>query len=101
MGAKKKPAAAAEEPSRVAGFVVVAVLVAVVTGVVFAVSPTAGPLVVWGAGTVTLWWYVRRTANPAPPPPPERGSDENPQFTVVEDQPGHSAIHWREGADET
>ncbi|MFD3310080.1 hypothetical protein [Streptomyces sp. NPDC058694] len=92
----KKPAVEPEESSRAAGACVLVVLAGVVTAVVFVISATAGVLAVWAVGAVTLWRYVRRTANPAPPPPPESGSDAKPQFTVTEDRPGHCTVHWQE-----
>lgn len=73
MAAKKKLAEEPEEPSRAAGACVLVVLIGVVTAVVFAVSPTAGPLFVWGAGTVAVWWHVRRVSDKSAPPPPEAG----------------------------
>lgn len=73
MSAKKKPDVEPEEPSRAAGACVLVVLVGVVTAVVFAVSPTAGPLFVWGAGTVAVWWHVRRVSDKSAPPPPVPG----------------------------
>lgn len=82
--------------SPAAGGCVLLVLLAAVFAVVFAVSPTAGVLTVWGAGAGALWRCVHRAANPAPPPPPEQGPDTNPQFTVTEDQPGHCTIHWHD-----
>lgn len=73
MSAKKKPAVEPEEPSRAAGACVLVVLVGVVTAVVFAVSETAGPLFVWGAGVVAVWWHVRRVPEKSAPPPPQAG----------------------------
>jgi len=91
--------AAAEEPeerSRAAGGCVLVVFAGAGFAGVWAASSTAGVLTVWLAGIGLVWWSVRRTANPAPPPPPERGSDANPQFTVIEDRPGHCTITWHE-----
>lgn len=85
------------EPSGVAGACVLIVLGGGALGVVWAVSPEAGVLTLWGAGALALTRYVRHAANPAPPPPPERVPDEKPQFTIVEDERGRCAIQWREG----
>lgn len=86
--------------SRAAGGCVLSVLTLGAAAAVFAVSPAVGVLTVWGAGVVALVRSVRRTANPAPPPIPERGCEAKPQFTVVEDRPGHCAIHWQEEVNE-
>ncbi|MFJ6566442.1 hypothetical protein ACIQNU_03420 [Streptomyces sp. NPDC091292] len=89
-----------KEPSRAAGACVLAILAGVAVTAMFAASPAAGVLTLWTVGTITLWRSVRRTANPAPPPPPERGCDTKPQFTVVEDRPGHCTIHWQKEAND-
>jgi hypothetical protein len=86
------------ESSPVAGACVLVVLGAGATGATYAASPTAGILALWAIGGTALWRYVRRTANPAPPPPPERGSAKKPQFTVLEDRPGHCTVQWTEEA---
>lgn len=61
---------AEEEPSRTAGACVLVVLAAVVTAVVFAVSPTAGVLFVWVVGVVALWRAARRLSDSSATPPP-------------------------------
>jgi hypothetical protein len=98
---KKKPAPESPdetpEPSRAAGACVLIALGGGALGAVWAASPEAGVLTLWGTGALAVWRYVRRAANPAPPPPPERGPDENPLFTVVEDERGRCTIQWREG----
>lgn len=99
MSRKKQP----EEPtegSPVAGGCVLLVLAAGLVAVVFAVSPTAGVLTVWGVGAAALWRCVHRAANPAPPPSSEGAANTNPQFTVTEDQPGHCTIHWQKEVNE-
>jgi membrane protein implicated in regulation of membrane protease activity len=93
MGSKKK-VAEQPEPSRAAGACVLLVLGGGALAVVFALSPVAGVLTFWAVACLALWRRVRRTANPAPPPSPERGTDTKPQFTVVEDRPGHCTIQW-------
>lgn len=95
MGAKKN---AEEQPerSRAAGACVLVALGGGALGVVFALSSVAGLLTLWTVAVAALWRSVRRAANPAPPPPPERGWDTKPQFTVVEDRPGHCTIQWAE-----
>jgi len=73
MGRKRQAEDEPEEPSRAAGACVLVVLVGVVVAVTFAVSETAGPLFVWGAGTVAVWWHVRRVSEKSATPPPEEG----------------------------
>lgn len=92
---KQTPVEEPEEPSRAAGGCVLVVACGVPVAVVWAVSPEAGLLTLWAVGILAVWRFVRRTANPAPPPPPERGPDTKPQFTIVEDRPGHCTIHWQ------
>ncbi|MEV8354636.1 hypothetical protein ACFVTT_38600 [Streptomyces niveus] len=98
---KTKTPEPTEEPSRAAGACVVVVLAAGATSAVFTASPTAGVLGLWGVGTLTLWWSVRRTANPAPPPLPEPLSDTKPQYTVTEDEEGRCTVHWPEEVNKT
>ena len=91
-----------EEPegaSRAAGGCAVVVLGGLPLAAVFAVSPDAGVLTVWGIGAGALWWAVRRvprTANPAPPPPPEGAAEEKRLFSVVDDpdNPNRSHVIW-------
>lgn len=73
MASRKQVAEEPEESSRAAGAFVLVVLVGVVVAAVFAVSATAGPLVVWGAGVVAVWWHVRRVPEKSAPPPPVPG----------------------------
>lgn len=122
MSARKKPDVEPEEPSRAAGACVLVVLIGVVTAAVFAVSPTAGPLFVWGAGTVAVWWHVRRVSDKSAPPPPEAGrascrkcaGQEPVSVTPSETQkgmliysyalakrPGHTHVHTVEEVNET
>ncbi|MBK3547862.1 hypothetical protein [Streptomyces sp. MBT60] len=107
MSRRKKAAEpteeAAPEPSRAAGGCVLAVLVLVAGAVLFAFLGTLAVLVVWAAGGVTLWRGARSVpsaANPAPPPVSEGAENTTPQFTVVEDRPGHCTIVWSKGATE-
>lgn len=60
------------------------------TGVaVYAYSRDVLVIVVWILGAVLLWRAARKkvpgTPDPAPPPVPERGSEEEPQVTLVRD----------------
>lgn len=73
-----------EERSRAAGGCVLLVLAGAPVAAVWAASPEAGVLVVWGAGAALLWRSVRRTANPAPPP----GSRPSSQ----REEAGHSGV---------
>lgn len=87
------------EGSRAAGGCVLVALAGVPLAVVFAASTEAGILATVGAGAAAMWWAVRRVphaANPAPPPPPEGADDENPLFTVVDDEtnPHRSRVVW-------
>ncbi|SBV00582.1 hypothetical protein YW5DRAFT_01911 [Streptomyces sp. Ncost-T6T-1] len=107
MSRRKKPTEEPEEtppePSRAAGGCVLAVLVLGLGAVLFAALGSVAVLVVWAAGGVALWRTVRSVpsaANPAPPGPSERGSNTSPQFTVVEDRPGHCTVNWSKGATE-
>lgn len=93
MTADEEPA----EGSPAAGACVLVVVGGVALAVVFAASRTAGILTLLGVAVLALWWSVRRTANPAPPPPPERGCEKKPQFTIVEDRPGHCTVQWQKG----
>lgn len=93
----------APEPSRAAGGCVLAVLATATGAALYAVSDTAAVLVAWAAGIAALWRAARSVpsaANPAPPPPPEGAENTEPQFSVVEDKPGHCTVTWSKGATE-
>lgn len=75
MGAKKRAVEEPEEPSRTAGACVLLVLAAVVTAVVFAISPTAGVLAVWFLGAVLLWRSAGRLSDSSATPPPPLSGD--------------------------
>jgi hypothetical protein len=77
MSTKKKTVEEPEEPSRTAGWCVLVVLATVVVAVVFALSPTAGVLTVWVAGTVALWRAVRRMSDSSATPPPQAAAPES------------------------
>ena len=72
-----------------------AVLVTAAAGVgiaVFVYSRDAFVLLVWVLGAVAVWWAgcrpnkpVQDAPNPAPPPLSERGSEEEPQVTLMRD----------------
>jgi hypothetical protein len=91
-----------EEPapsSRAAGGCALVILAGIPLAAVFAVSPDAGVLTVWGVGGAAVWWAMRRvphTANPAPPPPSEGADEEEPQFSVVPDEtnPNRHHVMW-------
>ncbi|NJP72174.1 hypothetical protein [Streptomyces sp. C1-2] len=85
-----------EERSRAAGGCVLLVLAGAPVAAVWAVSPEAGVLVVWGAGAVLLWRSVRRTANPAPPPgsrPPSQGEEAGQSGVRIVRREGMLIIH--------
>ena len=65
-----------EAPSHAAGACVLVVLAVAVIAVVFAVSPTAGVVALWGVGGVALWRAARRrmSDSSATPPPPSGGT---------------------------
>jgi predicted MFS family arabinose efflux permease len=99
MNDDETPVEEPETSSRAAGGCVLAVVGGVPLAAVFAVSPDAGVLAVWGVGTVALWWAVRRVphaANPAPPPPSEGADEKKPLFSVVDDpdNPNRSRVVW-------
>lgn len=81
-----------EEPegSGCAGAAVITAAALVVLCIAYTASPTVFVLSCWAWVPVWGWLYWRkllpRTANPAPPAPPERGSDEEPQVTLMRDQ---------------
>lgn len=58
---------------------------------VFVYSRDAFVLLVWALGAVAVWYAARTpnkvpgTPDPAPPAPSERGSEEEPQVTMVRD----------------
>ena len=75
-----------------AGAAVITAVVLAALGGVYALSPEGLVLGLWVVGWSALIWAtgwrpkkLRRTANPAPPPLPERGSEEEPQVTMVRD----------------
>ncbi|MFJ9573590.1 hypothetical protein [Streptomyces bacillaris] len=85
-------------PSRAAGGCVLAGLVIAAVAALYAISVTAVVLLAWAAGALALWRAARsvpHAANPAPPPPPEGAGNTSPQFTVVEDRPGHCTVQWQ------
>lgn len=76
----------------------VGVVLAVLSVGVFIVVPW-----LWAipAGAL-VWWCVaqeRKIKNPSPTEAPEGVDDEESQFSVHEDRPGHCAVEWPEGAD--
>lgn len=73
--------------SPAAGGCVLLVLLAGVFAVVFAVSPTAGVLTVWGAGAGALWRAARRRmSDSSATPPPGEGRPS------CEECAGHSLV---------
>lgn len=63
-----------EQPSKAAGACVLVVLGGVALAVVWAASPEAGVLTVWGVGTIALWKAARKPVSDSsatPPAPPE------------------------------
>ncbi|WP_031039827.1 hypothetical protein [Streptomyces sp. NRRL F-5650] len=94
MARRKQATEDPEERSALAGAVVVVLLLAVVFGVLFAVSDAAGILGTVAASTVAVWWSVTRRKgsyqplpSPTEPLPPE------------DELPGHGpvTIRHREG----
>lgn len=69
-------------------------LVLAVTGVLYRVTPTGFVLGFWAFGAALLWWKIHI---PSPPPPEDPPSNAKPQFTIVEDRPGHHAVVWERG----
>ncbi|WP_326729725.1 hypothetical protein [Streptomyces phaeochromogenes] len=93
MGAKKRAVEESEEePSRTAGACVLLVLAAVVTAVVFAISPTAGVLAVWVLGAVLLWRAAGRMSDSSATPPPPLSGDvyagHGDEIARVQEGPG-------------
>ncbi|MFJ6783734.1 hypothetical protein [Streptomyces yangpuensis] len=75
MSADEEPS----EPSRAAGGCVLTVAAGVPLGVVFAVSPEAGVLTVWGLVVAACGWQYRRglsDTSATPPPLPETPSGD-------------------------
>lgn len=70
---KKTPAEEPEEPSRAAGGCVLVVLAGVPVAAVFAVSTTAGTLMVWAVGLGFLGRAYRRMSDLPATPPPQDG----------------------------
>lgn len=66
-------------------------LIAAAAGVgmaVFAYSRDLFVIAFWVIGSVAVWRAARKVSgapNPAPPPAPERGSQEEPQVTLIRD----------------
>lgn len=92
-----------EEGSPAAGGCVLVVVLGAPLAAVYAASVTAGVLTTWAVGVAALWRAARSVpsaANPAPPPPPEGAEITEPQFSVVEDKPGHCTVTWSKGATE-
>jgi len=55
---------------------------------IFSVSRNVFVLLVWGVGAFLIWRAAKKVpgaTNPAPPPPSERGSEKEPQVTMVRD----------------
>lgn len=75
------------EGSRLAGAMVLTVAAGGVGLAIYTYSRDALVLLVWVLGAAALWW-VARTPNRTPPAPSERGSEEKPQFSIVQD-PDH------------
>jgi hypothetical protein len=75
--------------SRTAGAATLLICSAGVGLAVFAYSRDAFVLLVWALGAAAVWWAAKKpvqgAANPAPPPLPERGSEKEPQVTMVRD----------------
>ncbi|MFI1524952.1 hypothetical protein [Streptomyces griseus] len=94
----------ADEPtdgSPAAGGCIIALGIGAPLAGVYAASTEAGILATLAIGTGALWRAARSVpsaANPAPPPPSEGADEKKPQFTVVEDRPGHCVVHWTEEA---
>lgn len=80
-----------EAPVRNGGCAGVAVITIAALGLgvaFYAVSRDLLVVVVWVAGAVLLYRAAKKmpgTSGPAPPAPSERGSEEEPQVTVVRD----------------
>lgn len=97
-GTPEEPDETAPEPSRAAGGCVLAGLVIASVAALYAVSVTAVVLLAWAAGALALWRTVRRPTkieNHSPPPPRDPSRNTSPQFTVVEDRPGHCTVVWQ------
>lgn len=79
-----------EERSGCAGAAVIAAAVLAVLAGTYAASPEAFVLGAWAIGWGAIVWAAKKPVssapNPAPPPAPERGSEEEPQVTVVRDK---------------
>ncbi|MGW0914667.1 hypothetical protein ACWD1Z_23360 [Streptomyces sp. NPDC002784] len=72
MGRRKQAEAEPEEqPSRAAGACVLVLLAGVALAAVFAVSLTAGVLLLWVVGGAAVWRSARRMSDSSAPPPPE------------------------------
>jgi len=89
----------------VAAFAVLSLPVGGSLAALYALSPDLLVMGVMGAGWTAVIWatgyrpkWMRRTRDPAPPPHSERGSEEDAQFTVLEDpeQPGRHIVVWKE-----
>lgn len=68
--------------------IVITVMVALPMTVLWAISPAALVLAVWVVGWGSVIWSAKRvprTPDPAPPPPSERGSEQEPQVTILRD----------------
>lgn len=84
MAAKKRSDDEPEEPSRAAGACVLVFLAGVAVAVVFAVSPTAGVLMLWAVGFRALWRTYRRMSDSPATPPPEAVAPSGDVFAVGE-----------------
>lgn len=79
MSADETPVEEPEGASRAGGGCVLFGLGGGALAAVFAVSPDAGVLTVWGLGGAVLWWAVRRPVSDSsatPPPLPETPSGD-------------------------
>lgn len=82
----------APESSGCAGAAVIAAAVLVAMTMTYAISRTLFIGLVWAIGWGAVIWAARKpvpsTPDPAPPAPPERGSEEEPQVSIIRDT-GH------------
>ncbi|ARF75694.1 hypothetical protein B7C62_28140 [Kitasatospora albolonga] len=100
-GTPEEPEETVPEPSRAAGGCVLVGAALGLTAALFAALGPVAVLIVWAVGALALWRAARsvpHAANPAPPPPPEGAGNTTPQFSVLEDRPGHCTINWKEGS---
>jgi hypothetical protein len=77
MAPREQNAEEPEERSRAAGACVLTILSGAALAGIWAASPEAGVLTVWGAGVGAVWWAARRRVSDSsatPPPGEERPS---------------------------